>query len=249
MRRLLAICLLGLATASLADTTLHLASDEWCPYVCTTGGQISGGYLVDLVNRALSGRGYQIQSVLLPFNRAIRKTEQGDIEGVYVPPEDKRLANSIALYASRSCFYTRRDNHWQFRGMASLQGTRIGIIDDYAYDGDSMTRYIQAHHDNRSLLNISFGETAGQDNLRQMLAGIYPVMLEHEAVARELILRQGAGDQIRQAGCLRERLPLRIGFTRTGSGQETWRHDLAEGIREMEAAGEAKALREHYGLP
>ena len=49
-----------LAAAAPLPATARLASDDWCPFICASHGQISGGYLVDLTTQALALSGVQV---------------------------------------------------------------------------------------------------------------------------------------------------------------------------------------------
>ncbi|WP_374347089.1 substrate-binding periplasmic protein [Chitinimonas sp.] len=243
----LAGLLLAAAAATAGETQLRLASDDWCPFVCSDGKAVRDGYLVELTQLALSRSGYRTQPLLLPFNRAINDTVQGKIEGVYAPPRDARLLISHALGESRACFYTRRSSNWQYQGLKSLESVKLGVIADYGYDDASGDAYIADHARDERRIAISYGEVAGVDNLRKLNAGFYPVMLEHEAVVERLAKKLGMDGAIRQAGCLEQAIPLTIGFSRQHAQASIWANALIQGFRELDPAL-IKALQAKYGI-
>jgi polar amino acid transport system substrate-binding protein len=235
--------------AASAEGVVRLASDDWCPFVCTSGGKVNGGYLVELTAQAMGAMGYGVEPVLMPLNRAIRETSTGEIEGVYAPPLDRRLRLSAPLAHSRACFYTRVEQNWTYQGLASLAGHTIGAIDDYGYDDGPMDAYILNHRDNRRAIDFSFGPTAGTTNLQKLLGGRFPILLEHEAVVAWLARTLMVEGQFRQAGCLKQSLPLTIGFALDDRRTPSWIRALADGLRSIDAAGTSRALRERYGIP
>ena len=103
-----------------AQNLVRLASDNWCPYICSDGRDITDGLLVDVAREALTHAGYQVEPALLPLNRAMFMLEKGRIEGLYAPKIDPRLANSRAVMESRACFYTLPNNSWRYDGLPSL---------------------------------------------------------------------------------------------------------------------------------
>ncbi|MBJ7313078.1 hypothetical protein ACFOLJ_30095 [Rugamonas sp. CCM 8940] len=235
------------AAAPLAGT-VRLASDDWCPFICASHGQINGGYLVDLTRQALAPSGLQVASLLLPLNRAVSETAAGAIEGVYAPSTDPRLQLSVPLAYSRACFYTLAGVAWRYRGGESLHALRVGVIADYGYDDGEMDAYIAQHRDSSASLAFAFGDAAGLTNLQKLLRGRFPVWLEHEAVARQLVAKLGAASRIRQAGCLAQALPLTIGFAAHDARAGQWLQALADGLRSLSASGQLAALRARYHL-
>ncbi|MES2017853.1 MAG: transporter substrate-binding domain-containing protein [Pseudomonadota bacterium] len=230
------------------EGVLRLASDDWCPYVCTKDGKIVNGYLVEVTAKSMAAMGYRVEPVLLPLNRAMSMSASGDVEGVYAPPADARLRPSTVIAYSRACFYTRADSTWMYRGPASIEILRLGVIDDYGYDDGPMDAYIARHHKPGSMLDFSFGATAGTTNVQKLLSGRFPVMLEHESVMRLLSKDLAATRHVRQAGCLEQPLPLRIGFALQDMRKTAWIRALADGMKVLQASGELAAIRERYHI-
>ena len=250
LRSLLLLLWLALPVLEAAPlpATARLASDDWCPFICASHGQISGGYLVDLTTQALALSGVQVESLLLPLSRAVSETASGAIEGVYAPSSDPRLQLSVPLAHSRACFYTRAGAAWRYRGIDSLDPLRVGVIADYGYDDGEMDAYIARHRGHSERLAFAYGDAAGLTNLQKLLRGRFPVWLEHEAVAKQLVARLGAAGRVRQAGCLSQALPLTIGFSAHDARAARWLRALADGLRAMSASGQLAALRARYHL-
>ncbi|WP_028102712.1 transporter substrate-binding domain-containing protein [Pseudoduganella violaceinigra] len=243
----LAALLLAAPLAQAAEP-VRLASDAWCPFVCASGERVTGGYLVDAASAALSAQGRQAIAVLMPLNRAVRETERGHIEGVYAPAIDVPLKLSQPLAYSRACFFTLHDSAWRYSGLASLAGQQVGIIDDYGYDDGPMDDYISRNRREPGKLKLAFGQTAGLSNLRMLLHGRVPVVLEHEAVMAQLAAGEQASRRLRRAGCLERRLPLTVGFAADNPKATASLAALEAGLRQLEASGALHALRRRYQL-
>jgi polar amino acid transport system substrate-binding protein len=227
---------------------LRLASDDWCPFACVSARQLSGGFLVDATALALAASGYRVKPLLMPMSRAMLDTLDGHIEGIYAPPIDPRLRLSAPLAYSRACFYTRSGSSWTYQGIASLAGVTVGVIDQYSYDDGAMEAYIAKHREQPSLLRFAPGADAGSLNLQRLLAGRYPVMLEHEAVVAHWVKGSEAAGKIRKAGCLEGAVPLSIGFSKGDARAEAWMRALDAGLKKLEAEGGLEPLRRRYGI-
>ncbi|MFZ3186561.1 MAG: transporter substrate-binding domain-containing protein [Pseudomonas sp.] len=231
-----------------AAELLRIASDDWCPYVCATEHQLTGGFLVELVSQAMASQGYHVEPILLPLSRAMASTESGRVEGVYAPPIDARLLLSAPLAYSRACFYTRTDERWSYQGLDSLRSVQLGAIPDYGYDDGPMDAYIRNNQHEHSTISFSYGEKANTNNLQRLLGGRFPVLLEHAAVMQHLSNALGVQHKIRLAGCLEQSLPLTIGFAKADIRTGAWLQALRLGLQKASAAGALQELQRKYQL-
>lgn len=227
---------------------VRLASDDWCPYVCSHAGKIEGGFVVEVASRALAATGFRVETHLLPLSRALHQTEAGNIDGVFAPPGDARLLPSGVLAYSRACFFTTAKSAWSFWGIQSLNGMRLGAIGDYGYDQGAADRYILANSANRSAIDFSYGATAGQTNAKKLLQGRFPVLIEHDLVMNRIVADMNAEGQFRNAGCVDLPFALRVGFALHHPHSQVWIAALAVGIRKLERSGEMDKICEHYGV-
>jgi polar amino acid transport system substrate-binding protein len=248
---LLAALLPTAASAAAPATVVKLASDDWCPYVCTTERRIVGGILVELAEQILAAGGYRQEPVLLPLNRAMAMTDSGALDGVYAPAVDRRLIPSEPLLFSRACFYTRADSTWQYTGMESLRTLRLGAIKDYGYDGGPFDDYLAAAAKRAAGgLELNVGVNASETNIKKMLRGRYPVAIEHEAVMNYLMHVQTAVPHgpIRQAGCLDRKLPLVIGIGKHNPAAPELLRAVNDGVKSLKASGALQRLKRRYGV-
>lgn len=246
-RILFSFCILLFSSAQ-ASEKVKLASDDWCPFVCVQNGKIHGGFLVDVSIKAMALSGYQVEPELRPLTRAIHETIHNTIAGVYAPPFDPELRLSEPITYSRACFYSRLDGVWHYKNLDSLREQTIGVIADYGYDNDEMDAYIAKNVQNKSLIELAYGDMAGTNNLHKLIKGRYRVLLEHEAVMEHLSQRLKLRNQIKQVGCLEHTLPLTIGFSKQSQHADAWIRALNDGISRLEASGELNLLRRQYGI-
>ena len=236
-------------SASLANpAVVRLASDEWCPYVCSSGGKLQGGFLVEVATRALAAMGYRVEARLLPLNRAMRETADGTLDGVFAPPANALLRPSTMLAYSRACFFTNTKSTWTYRGIDSLKGSRLGLIGHYEYDIGEADRYIRDNASNGDAVDFSYGATAGYTNAKKLLLERFDVLLEHEMVMYRLITELKSESKFRHAGCLEHGFPLGIGFATGTKRGDVLLTALAQGVRQLEKSGELGQIRARYGI-
>ena len=236
-------------SASLASpAVVRLASDEWCPYVCTSAGKLHGGFLFEVATRALAATGYRVEARLLPLNRAMRETADGTLDGVFAPPAYALLRPSTVLAHSRACFFTTTKSAWTYNGIDSLKGSRLGLIGHYEYDIGEADRYIRENASNSNAVDFSYGATAGYTNAKKLMLGRFDVLLEHEMVMYRLIAELKAEGKFRNAGCLEKGITLGIGFATGSKRSDVFLNALAQGVRQLEKSGELSQIRARYGI-
>ncbi|MDM4765034.1 transporter substrate-binding domain-containing protein [Pelomonas sp. SE-A7] len=225
--------------------TLSLASDDWCPFICARGRELGGGLLVEAVQRALPE--VVLKPRLMPLNRAMVDTLAGRIDGIYAPALDHRLRLSQPVLRSRACFYQLAGKTWRYAGLESLKDRRLAAIADYGYDGADFDRWLGRA--DRAQLDLSYGENAGRNMLAKLQRGRVDLIVEHQAVLRHLSRELGLpAEQLREAGCLEQTLPLVIGFARDRPDSKRWVERLDRGMAELRASGELARLAQRYGL-
>ena len=246
---LLTLCALFSSAAAAGERSVKLGSDEWCPFICSSDGQhIDRGYLIELARLALAGKGYDVDGLLMPLTRAMKLSESGDIDGVFAPPIPTSLAATVTVGLSLACFYTAPDSKWTYHGLDSILQVSFGVIADYGYDNGVMDAYLARPESERPEVQFNFGQTAGIQNVRRVLAGRYEAMLEHRAVVPYLLSKLGGNAQLREAGCLETPFPLIIGFSRAHGKGDALAKAFDEGVTDLDKSGALARLQQGYGL-
>lgn len=115
--------------------------DEWPPYVIDSSE--THGIAQQIVAAAFSAQGYQLKHTIKPWSRALREvsTRRYDI-ALTVWKSSERLEYlyfSEPYLINSLVFVTLHDNSFEYLGLKSLAGKRIGVLRGYAYD-DALMR-------------------------------------------------------------------------------------------------------------
>ncbi|GLX78380.1 hypothetical protein tinsulaeT_17200 [Thalassotalea insulae] len=231
------------------ETKLKLASDEWCPFICIQGKQISHGFLVDASKDILKHANVNLTSLLLPLNRAMILAEQGKIDGIYAPTISDRFINSMPLTYSRACFFVNRQNKWRYTDIKDLSPVTVNVVDDYGYDGGPFDAFLSNAKKSKAA-NIIFrtGDIAAKTNVQLLLKQRIEILLEHEAVMSHLLTERNETHQIRKAGCLKHALPLVIGISNSHPNAKELIQTFNVGLTKLIESGRFTQLMETYHL-
>ncbi len=126
-----------IATSAFAEKTLHVITDPWPPYIIDENRQ-QAGFEYQVMQEVLQQLGYSMSYQSYPWRRAIvmMKTQQADaILGIF--KSDEREAYlwfpDTAFVETAYVFFVRNDQPFNYMGLKSLTGKRIGIIRGYYY--------------------------------------------------------------------------------------------------------------------
>lgn len=248
-------CLLGglqLASATaFAQESVSISSDIWCPFICGDDQSIKDGLLVDVADEVFKQANVQLTSPLMPLNRAMMLVSKGQIDGIYAPAITDQLIMSNTIVASRACFYTHIKNDWRFDSIESLPAVTVSIIDSYGYDNGEFDHYVaQNKAKGSAAIDIRVGETAGIANVHMLIAERIKVLVEHELVMAYLMdqVSGNAWNHVRSAGCLKNSLPLNIGFGVKNPSSSKWVEIVNQGITQLKASGRLDEIKTRYGL-
>jgi len=131
----------GLLPGLVASTVMALDlsvvhTGNWPPY---SAEELPGqGLAVDLVTTALKRAGYTTQLRVDTLDRILEGSQLG-VYDVFATPwySDERnryLAFSEPYLESTIRFIRRKETRFDYDGLPSLKGMKIGIVKDYAYD-------------------------------------------------------------------------------------------------------------------
>lgn len=252
------ILLLGLAampvqaqTAADPRDTVVLVGDDWCPYNCRLD-DARPGFLVDLAERTLRA-GHRIDYQVTSWARAQRlvREHQADVLLGVTTTEAEGLTLSLPVAVDVTCFFVRADQAWEYTGPASLEHLRLGVIQDYDYDGGGpLDQLIQRRlriHD--KTLDIAHGPNATLSNFRKLLLGRMDVALESRFVGLYALGKLNMQQQIKTAGCNASYIGTIHYGTDPGNAKGMQILEaLNQAISSMLKSGELQALARSYGV-
>jgi polar amino acid transport system substrate-binding protein len=138
--------------------TLSFCSDVWLPYIYQPGNS-RDGYVVDLLRKIYQPLGFDVQFFILPWSRCLDDVRDGRITasiGTETTDAPDFIFPGASMGMFLPLFYTLPETDWAYDGIDSLQGIRLGVVQDYAYSSD-LDLFINKYHQTDRLL-ISKGE-------------------------------------------------------------------------------------------
>lgn len=156
------LLLIQLQSVSYSSEFVTLAvEDSWPPYSDSNGNGISK----DIIQKALDSVLIQVEFITVPYARALRMVESGEVDGAFNVTKQKntsamfKFGKEPILSASAS-FYFPRDTKLSFSSIESAPDQmKIGLIIDYEY-GDQYELHKARFHEVR---------VANQTQIIQML--------------------------------------------------------------------------------
>lgn len=162
--------------------SIKAVSDSWPPY--TDPEHPQGGILVELVETAFARVGLEVEIEYVPWVRALKGTENAEydilIDAWWTPERARVFHYSYPMLASGIRFIKRSSDEFDYQGIDSLHGKKLGTIRGYGY-GSSI---VQSEHFQRE------EATDLITNLRKLAYGRIDLTLEDEAVAAYTLRRQ-----------------------------------------------------------
>jgi polar amino acid transport system substrate-binding protein len=111
--------------------TIKIAIVDWCPQICPD--QADPGYISEIAHRIFSIGPYTLELYVFPWSRGIMSVRSGKMHALLAPTK-KEAPNLLfpkhEIGTQKMCFFHRSNNNWRFSGVESLQGMRIGIVND-----------------------------------------------------------------------------------------------------------------------
>lgn len=137
------VCWLPLQSLAELPQELTFGGTDWCPYTCANGRD-DHGIVAKYLTWIFAQEGIELRTRIMTWSRAIREADSGNLDGLLtaVPGEAPKLKlTTTPTMSYQDCFYTRPADKWQYQGVASLKGRRLGAIQDYGYSPE-LDQYI-----------------------------------------------------------------------------------------------------------
>jgi len=128
----LTVLLVGhpIAKADSAEQPILLVTNNWCPQHCIQHS-IGQGYLVEIVQEALSAAGMKTSVTFKPWLRAIKLVKLGEYDGLLTPSkseEEDLLRHAIPLASQRFCFYQHIEDKNALTDLTSFRNRSIAFV-------------------------------------------------------------------------------------------------------------------------
>ncbi len=247
-----------LATILLASVShaeiLRVSFDEWCPYACLDEQTLaphpdSPGYFAEVLQAIFEPLGHNIEFVVRPWERALEETRRGDLTAVLAPArsEAPELVFPEEEFGQLGwCFYTRRDDTWEYTGVPSLEGRTLGVLTGNNFGGE-ITAYVEAHRDDPTRVQEITGLDFLEQNLHKLLAGRIDTILDEPATTDYLLFSRHVGGMVRMAGCL-DSQKMYVAFSPENPRSQDYARAFSEGMRRLRSDDGLRAILAKYGL-
>jgi polar amino acid transport system substrate-binding protein len=241
---IMAILLLTATGSLAADKTIVAAADPWPPFIDPSAPQ--KGLALEIVRAAFGTQGYTVDMKYVPWANAVNSVKEGKYDilpNTWVTEERKAYLHFSEPYAVNEVkFIKLKDDSFEFNGLDSIAGKKVGTVRGYAYGDDFNNATNFTREDANDFLTNIKKLTHAQKRI--------DLTLEDEIVARALITKEDPT------------LLEKISFTKnalssnslhvTCSLKNPKHKEIIEafntGLADIKASGEYAKILEKYGI-
>ncbi len=242
------VALTAFLSASFYADTIKLAADEWMPF--NGDGKTETGYMIDIAKIVFEKAGYTLSYEVTPWARAIEETRGGNYDaiiGAYKSDAPDFIFPENEQGFGGNTFFVKKGSKWKFNGIKSLEGIKIGVIQDYAYS-DDLDKYIKLNQKDKTKIDFSFGTKPAENNIKKLIAGQVDAIVDDMNVVKFAANKLNVFDLIELAGSAGEPDNMYIAFSPKNPKSKDYAAILSKGISELRKSGELKKILAKYGL-
>ncbi|MBN1906291.1 MAG: transporter substrate-binding domain-containing protein [Deltaproteobacteria bacterium] len=244
------VCALLAASNAYGGDVITLRADIWEPYNAEPESA-KPGYMIEVVKAIFTRSGYTVdyQCNGWTWERSIEEAKQGRIDGIvgaavddapdFVFPEETFINQQMT-------FFVKKGNTWRYKGIASLENIKLGVISGYAY-ADEVDEYIEKNSGKENIQAIK-NANALELNIKKLDAGRIDATIEDASVFAMKAASMGMSGKFEEAGVVGEPDNITIAFSPVKKSSQKNAEVLSNGLKEMRASGELKKILDKYGL-
>jgi len=235
---------------TVANETLNVGSDVWCPYICSEAHK--PGVLIEVLNEIAKHNGLVINFKVIPLARSLVLLQQSKLDMVLALTDEhikeNHLKRSLKTYGGwYNDFYVLKKNQWEFRSIKDLkkyieQGNTLGIIKGYKYGNgiaqlqESSGQHIFSATGNSPLSNILM--MLSHKRISMVLDSRFNI--EYELQNRNI-------SNLKYAGTEGDFVPLYIGYA--PQSEVKYINVFDQGLIRLRATGQLSEILKRYGIP
>ncbi len=243
------LALLSGATLSHAQTLTMLA-DNWAPFTDQEGA--TPGYMTEIAKAVIAKAGYSVKYELIPWTRAVADVKAGKADLLLAvldsQVKEEGLIECAEPFAYTTMdFFTVKSSSWEFKGVSSLDGQSLGVIQDYVY-GDEMDNYIKKYSKDESKVSFSTGEIPIETSIKKLVAGRITLLLDDRSVVMLHAKTLGMADKIRFAGSSGKPLPVYLAVSPKLANAAEVAAKISDTLKEFKKTPEYAQILAKYNI-
>ncbi len=225
---------------------LHLASTNWCPYVCDDKDE--PGFIVEYLKELFLLHNIELKVTIAPWARAINMAQNGQVDGLVTATEsevpDFHLTHTPAG-SYQMCFFSNETDTFNYTDRNSLSGREIGAIKGYGY-GEPVDSMINKPNENENIFLISTSSPL-YSLIGMLKRSRFDLFIEDSVVVQNFLNDHPNKYNIRKAGCL-EKIPFYTAISPKYKQAKRQIEELNNILSSTEANVFRKKARQRYGL-
>ena len=235
---------------TIANETLNVGSDVWCPYICSEAHK--PGVLIEVLNEIAKHNDLVINFKVIPLARSLVLLQQSKLDMVLALTDEhikeNHLKRSLKAYGGwYNDFYVLQTNQWKFSSITNLkkhieQDNTLGIIKGYKYgNGIAQLQESSGQH--------IFSATGNSplSNLLMMLSKKRISMVVDSRFNVEYEIQNSNISNLKYAGTEGDFVPLYIGYA--PKSQVKYIDVFDQGLIKLRATGQLSNILKRYGIP
>ncbi|NQD36814.1 transporter substrate-binding domain-containing protein [Permianibacter sp. IMCC34836] len=231
-----------------AQKPVALVADDWCPQHCEFNPSHKG-YIVEIVEQALTEEGVAFTITYAPWTRGLRMTEAGDFDGLLTPTvngyEQFQFHQEPVGY-QQYCFYVNADSPWRYTAPKDLLGKRLAHLKESGFG--ELETYLKANKDAIAIDEFPGNKDFTYSIFKFLAAGRADTIIMTSDVYDFGIRLGKIASTFKSAGCLSKQ-KLAVGLSKGNPERAKWLgQKLDSGIRKLRHSGKLKAILAEYGI-
>ena len=178
-----------------------MVADPWCPYTCDPDSS-HPGILIEVAKQAFAESGHTIRYISVPWARAIESVRIGQFNGIVgTGPEETPdfIYTPKEILSVDHTFFVRSEDSWRYRGLASLESRKLGVIKGYSHE-DLEKKYVQPNISNKDRIVLIHGEEPLPRMLKLLLVERVDTLVEDHIAFVHTLGRNPEFNDVKTAG-------------------------------------------------
>lgn len=244
------LCCVALGAPALADD-IKIRADPWLPY-SGSSEMNPAGYMVEMAKAIAEANDHTIEYRTLPWTNALDTVRAGKADcvvGAYKSDAEDFAFPDVGWGLSGNVFWGLAEQKWRYTGLPSLDGVKIGVLEDYSY-GDELDAYIKEHAADAARLEIVPAVGRGIVRLLARLIGRRVVAIIEDRNVLAYALEQSKMDSGRviSLGDAAEVENVYIACTPADPRGREYADMFGKGTAQLRASGKLAEILARYNL-